>query len=195
MRPSDPLAGKDYRETASDASHNRGSSELSRGGLFRGEQSISPRLETDVVADGDRVVTWRVHFDEVLTLAFAQHDLEPPRRAEAVHALHHSMQCSFGGVGNDRDLVRPHEQACRAVRQPLRIEIELAPGEADGAGFDRDWNGHGLADEVVHESALRPLVHLFRRSGLADAPLVEHHHPVRELQRFLRSWVTNTDVT
>ena len=96
------------------------------------KQPICPRLETDVLADVDLLTARRRHLDVVLVLArsLAQRELQAPRRPEAVDALHDSAERGAAGIPDDRDLIRPHEQAGGSIRQALRIEVELASRRA-----------------------------------------------------------------
>ena len=93
-----------------------------------------------MLADADRFMARRTDLDKVLAIALAQRDFQAPRRPKAVHALDDPAEQGASRLRDDRDLVGPDEEACLAIGQSVRIEIELATGEVDTAGGDGDRN-------------------------------------------------------
>ena len=94
-----------------------------------------PRLETDVLADVDLLMARRRHLDVVLALSLAQRDLWAPRRPEAWTRCTTPLSATLPASRTIADLIRPHEQAGEPIRQALRIEVELASGEAAPASM------------------------------------------------------------
>jgi len=106
----------------------------------RCEQPIGPRPQSDMLADPDRLLARRAHLDEMLALAFAKRDFQAPCRPETVDALDDPIEQVAPGLGDDGDLVWTDEEARPAIRQSVRIDIEITPREVDAAGGDSDRN-------------------------------------------------------
>ncbi len=96
------------------------------------------RPQSDMLADADRFVTGRTDLDEVLAVAFSQHDFQAPRRPKAVDALDDAVEHGAARFRHDRDLVGPDEEAGLAIGQSVRIEVEPAAGEVDAPAVDGD---------------------------------------------------------
>src|SRR5258705_809011 len=138
-----------------------------------------------MLADADRFMARRTDLDKVLTIALLQRDFQAPRRPKAVHALDDPVEQGAPGLGDNRDLVGSDEEACLAIGQSMRIEIELATREVDTAAGDGDRDAQRLANEMMHECALGLFVPLVGRPDLLHAPFGEPNHRVGELQRLL----------
>ncbi len=157
---------------------------LRASGTAAREQAVGARLQADLLADGDAVVARGIHFDEMVAVAGAQRDLDAARGSEAVDVLDHAVERA-GVVLHDRHVVGSDEELCRAVREPLPVEVEAVTGEMHAVAGDGDGNRERFADEVLHKGGLRLLVDLLRRTDLLQAALVEHDHAVGELERLL----------
>src|SRR6476659_8446615 len=107
-----------------------------------------------MLADTDRFMARRTDLDKVLAIALLQRDFQAPGRPEAVHALDDPVEPGAPGLGDNRDLVGPNEEACLAIGQSMRIAIEPATREVDTAVGDGDRNDQRLANEMMHERAL-----------------------------------------
>ena len=136
-----------------------------------------------MVAEADWIVLRDRGLHQKVFAAEVEVDVRVAGGADPPDGSHRTPQWRCGRFAKG-EILRPHEDLCRARFWQAPVRWKLARTDPDRAIFNGHRKLHGFADKVVHEGVRGLVIDLIRRPNLLDLAVSRDDDAAGDLKGF-----------